>query len=457
MDKILGLFLGLALVVLGVVIMPTAANATEKQDDKCYDKVLDKEAYDETVTIKEAWDEKVIDTPGRAAVPAKDAVYEVLYEFQHKHGQTKWNSNPNWNAESNPESVGWTKTGATKNGELISPAVPAQAAVEEVSHIVKHLAETKVVHHDATYKDVPVSCPENVEGFIDLAWLLPEGAPADNTDPSIWPQTPYTGDYSPKCETYVVQKDRYRYYNQAEKLIIESFDDDGYLTNGEDHEYVVGWEFVTVEGDPALCDNTPPKPDPIVRVVTGEDVYVCGDDFYTTQTMTVTTDFELVNNVWVQLEPVVKYEYVRTPTDIIDCALLPPIVEVITEEDTDCTDEVVKITTKTTLTPYILVDHKPVLGTRGETVTKVETRKTTREDCPVVDNPPVKDSPNPKGDIATPISEEAPKAPSEPVEEVSGVLPNTGAPEVLGVLVLGIALLAGGTVLVLRLAKTNKE
>lgn len=73
------------------------------------------------------------------------AVTEVQYEFaqrnaeQHEengHGATtRWESDPNWNAQSNPNSQGWDATGisrvveitpASSTQELVSPAIPAR-------------------------------------------------------------------------------------------------------------------------------------------------------------------------------------------------------------------------------------------------------------------------------------------------------------------------------------------
>ena len=67
------------------------------------------------------------------AVEYKAAVYEIEYEFVHKNDpyKTKWSTNPNWNAESNDNSKGWSATGNTRNGKLISDEVLAKAAVTE--------------------------------------------------------------------------------------------------------------------------------------------------------------------------------------------------------------------------------------------------------------------------------------------------------------------------------------
>jgi hypothetical protein len=56
-------------------------------------------------------------------VVVEEAVYETLYEFKHRNGNTRWESDPNWNSNNNDSSNGWTATGNTMPGELITPAV----------------------------------------------------------------------------------------------------------------------------------------------------------------------------------------------------------------------------------------------------------------------------------------------------------------------------------------------
>lgn len=72
---------------------------------------------------------------GKPAVPEVPAVYETLHEFVHAHNdklEPRWEKE-GWNADSNPNSQGWVSTGNTKQGELISPAVPAVPAVDPVT------------------------------------------------------------------------------------------------------------------------------------------------------------------------------------------------------------------------------------------------------------------------------------------------------------------------------------
>jgi len=71
---------------------------------------------------------------------------------------------------------------------------------------------------------------------------------------------------------------------------------------------------------------------------------------------------------------------------------------------------------------------------------------------PVTDNPPIVDEP--EGEIGTPISERRDSTPASPVydEPVYKALPNTGGPQAWYVLA-GLALVAAGTTVVLRLSK----
>jgi LPXTG-motif cell wall-anchored protein len=90
--------------------------------------VTHKEAeFSKTIVVSEAKDEKVIDTPYKAAVT------KTQYEFEHApHGiyKTRWEDNPNWNAESNSHSKGWAATGNTR--EVV--VTPEQAEVSHIEH-----------------------------------------------------------------------------------------------------------------------------------------------------------------------------------------------------------------------------------------------------------------------------------------------------------------------------------
>lgn len=101
------------------------------------------------------------------AVEYQPAVYEVEYQYKHKllPWKVKWTTDPNWNAEGNPNSLGWYKTGETRDGDLISPEVPAKDAVYGPAPLIT----PEVPAQEAVYEDVLVS----------------EAVPADDTPNSV--------------------------------------------------------------------------------------------------------------------------------------------------------------------------------------------------------------------------------------------------------------------------------
>lgn len=100
-------------------------------------------------------------------VPAVPAVYETTvtpavtvteYEFTHRPdnpGQgpaNRWEADPNWNAESNPASVGWVATGNTRvriveteksTVVLVSPEIPA-TTIEQCTELPEGESPVKV-------------------------------------------------------------------------------------------------------------------------------------------------------------------------------------------------------------------------------------------------------------------------------------------------------------------------
>lgn len=100
------------------------------------------------------------------AVEYQPAVYETEYEFVHKiTGKTRWETNPNWNAEDNSHSKGWFATGNTRDGALISPEVPVQDAVYGDAPLISEAWTETVIDTPAWTEDVPdiehpaVTCP----------------------------------------------------------------------------------------------------------------------------------------------------------------------------------------------------------------------------------------------------------------------------------------------------------
>ena len=117
------------------------------------------------------WVETVVVTPGSPEVPA---VTHTEWEFKHfVTGKTKWKSDPNWNAEWNWESIGWFKTGATK--EVVD--VPAVPAVEEVTKQVTHPAVGEPTIPNPEYvAEIPAwteEIPEQGKKFIKNPDFVP--------------------------------------------------------------------------------------------------------------------------------------------------------------------------------------------------------------------------------------------------------------------------------------------
>lgn len=223
------IFMALAIVFGMMFFLAPPASATGGHDDKCYETVADQPAYDEVVVVTEAWDEKVIDTPGQ---PGKDAVTKTVYIFeQKKTGKTKEVDDPNWNSGPGQDK-GWNLI-----GEKVVEVEPAVPAVEEVSHIVKHEAVTKVVHHEATTKEVEVPCvpePPVFERYeVEVCWTMDNSDGVEGT--YEWPQTrSATCAPVPKCEeTIEIQRDLY------------------WIENKQDEDYLAGLTTLSSPADDA--------------------------------------------------------------------------------------------------------------------------------------------------------------------------------------------------------------
>ena len=254
--RILGSGMSLILVAGMLILGIAPASATGSQATPC----VPSAAYHEVVVDHAAYDEKVIDVEAQPAVPGTDAVYgPTEYQFEHAPNgvyKTRWETDPNWNANDNENSTGWRSTGEPRQ-ELITPAVPGKDAVEEVSHVVTHEAVTRTVPHDA------VVCPPPVDQFtpyeVTVCWSM------DNPDLSTpgtheWPQTrascPVPASTG-KCEGGKYQVDTYwiRDVEDEEYLaaltVLNSPADDARL---EPHDYYAA----AVPGDASKCESVPP-------------------------------------------------------------------------------------------------------------------------------------------------------------------------------------------------------
>lgn len=84
-----------------------------------------------------------------------------------------------------------------------------------------------------------------------MAWFLPDGGTPENV---TWPQPIFTS----QCGGWI-QVDTYPYTTEEEKARTDALDDDGVLSYGEDHGYVLSWAFV----EAPVCIETPePTPEP---------------------------------------------------------------------------------------------------------------------------------------------------------------------------------------------------
>jgi hypothetical protein len=95
-----------------------------------------------------------------------------------------------------------------------------------------------------------------------LRWILPNGGTAKNV---TWPQPVYNKAnvaLLPCSTVFTVQVDSGPYGTKAEKALADSFDDDGILTNGEDHGWVTSWDFETYTSP--TCPKVPVTPGQIV-------------------------------------------------------------------------------------------------------------------------------------------------------------------------------------------------
>jgi hypothetical protein len=129
---------------------------------------------------------QVLVTP---AQEGKDAVYKTVIEYQFVHVQDgngngngqgpepKWSTDPNWNAQGNPQSEGFTFSGLTREvltDEILEAAVPAKDAV------FKEECITQIPEHPVT----PVDPVTPVEPAVPV---LPEAPVAVVPDASVVP------------------------------------------------------------------------------------------------------------------------------------------------------------------------------------------------------------------------------------------------------------------------------
>lgn len=282
MKKILGLSFS-AVLVAGGLVFGSAAAATATVEECVPVEGVD--AWTETIpavtdVVKHDAEYETVEVS--PAVEYQPAVYEIEYEFRHKHDgkKTKWSTNPNWNAENNGNSKGWYATGNTRNGKLISAEVPAKDAVTEEKLVKEAWEETIIVTPEQTINHPAVeevTCDDEEPPVVvtpetkTIKWVLPNGGTPENV---TWPQPVYTGQEVPCGETVWLQVDVYPYTTEADKARTDALDDDGVLTNGEDHGWVKSWTFEKLEGEACEVPPTAANPTAVITAVCGEATFI---------------------------------------------------------------------------------------------------------------------------------------------------------------------------------------
>lgn len=425
-------------------------------------------SYYETKPGTEDVYESVLKTPAVEYQPAvygprpviTAAVAEVShteYEFRHKLliWKTRWETNPNWNAESNENSLGWFKTGETRvvidtpaveevlgDAPLISPEVLAQDAVyEDVLKSEGTPADDKpnnvfVEISGATVANDPFGTEySNTFDFADPSvandWVVTITAWNDPTGENGWTKTFYgttTPCYQPGCD----------------------------VVSGSDT--IVGDGVLAVEGDWDSTSIAVPFSGTLADIGTVLDIDADPIQYVGLHIRTAEGDITFEEepsyggklwstSAWDGVNPGLGYaafgtieEFIHLNGDVavtgidllythpeassttvesftIGCTeftFVPPVVvpekpaDVVTtdvSEDTDCeADEVVKTTTTTTvgteLVNNVWVPTEPVI------TTVTDTRAADDEECPPATTPPTATptTPVPAAPAATPVT-----------------------------------------------------
>lgn len=114
---------------------------------------------------------------------------------------------------------------------------------------------------------------------ITVCWLMPDGGTPDNV---TWPQMRTSCSPAPTCDDQWVQIDTYPYGTTAEKAQVENLG--GTLTNGEDHGFIISWDFKKI--DAKDCTPVVPKPNASWMTPTCDDpihaleIDYAGNDVY---------------------------------------------------------------------------------------------------------------------------------------------------------------------------------
>lgn len=254
-----------------------------------------------------------------------------------------------------------------------------------------------------------------------------------NTETDIWPQTLFNvgpcPEKSPVCEDTVFQQDSWTIDSKVKEDKANGLIDGKVLNGGDDSDLGPDpYRLFTALGDKDKCEPEPPVdveiPVPAIPAV--DDPCGVGNANWIIPEDTVEVDWTLVTGPLGEknLSVHTKTGYVfadktkdhgfgnAVETNVAECPVTPPTEPPVTPE------------------PPVVPPVKP----------------------PVTPVPP-KVTPEPPGEIDTPIYKFVPRekeTPSETVVSEVRTLPATGAPQVLGIGILGLALLAGGTYLVVK-------
>lgn len=192
-----------ALILAGVCLIGAPANAA--YDPACVpsDGV---DAYTETIaavthTVEHvSVYETVIITP---AVKYQAATYATEYEFTFKRehpNSPRWEVE-GWNADDNDQSTGWSATGATRQGAMLTPEILAadavteerlvsaawlEVVVDEPEVVIEHPAVDAVTCDDAPPMPEPVVTSSLGEPGVDCETLTVTTTETRTTTPYTW-------------------------------------------------------------------------------------------------------------------------------------------------------------------------------------------------------------------------------------------------------------------------------
>lgn len=169
-----------ALLIAGGIALAAPASATQTPPTECvpadaWTEVINHPAVGEPTIPNPAYVPEVIYVP---------AVTHTEYKFVHKSDifalNPKWSADPEWNAETNPESVGWVKTEDTRQ-VIDVPEVPGSPAVGQPTIDNPEY----VPAYDETIEHPAVVCEEDPEPVVNTCPAYVDGPTSTNLAP-LW-------------------------------------------------------------------------------------------------------------------------------------------------------------------------------------------------------------------------------------------------------------------------------